>query len=86
MSASHTPVPFWYTAAVLSLLTDSSHRPSGENCSCVTVRLCAVREPRAVQVAVSHSHTAAVLLVCALHAEASTSPEEEAAMQKSSAP
>ena len=52
-----------YTAKVLSLLTDNRLVPSGENCSCVTVRLWAVREPRAVQVLVSHSHTAAVLLV-----------------------
>ena len=81
-----TPVPLRYTATVLSRLTDSSHWPSGENCSCVTVRLCAVRDPRAVQVEVSHSHTAAVLLVWALQADASKSPEGEAATQNSSAP
>lgn len=81
-----TPVPLRYTATVLSRLTDSSHRPSGENCSCVTVRLCAVREPSAAQVEVSHSHTAAVLLVWALQADASRSPEGDAATQNSSAP
>jgi len=37
-------------------------------------------------VVVSHSHTAAVAVVCALHAEARMSPEGEAATQKSSAP
>lgn len=81
-----TPVPLRYTATVLSRLTDSSHWLSGENCSCVTVRLCAVRDPSAAQVEVSHSHTAAVLLVWALQADASRSPEGEAATQNSSAP
>ena len=81
-----SPEALVYTAIVLSLLTDSRLAPSGENCNWVTVRLCAVREPTAAHVVVSHSHTAAVAVVCALHAEARMSPEGEAATQKSSAP
>ena len=75
-----------YTAKVLSLLTDSKLWPSGENCSCVTVRPCAVKLPIAVHFVVSQSQMAAVLLVCALHAEATMSPEGDAARQYSSAP
>lgn len=84
--ACKSPVVLVYTAKLLSLLTDSSLWPSGENCSCVTVRPWPLRLPTAVHLTVSQSQMAAVRLVCALHAEATRSPDGEAARQKSSTP
>ena len=84
--AHKSPVVLVYTAKLLSLLTDSSLWPLGENCSCVTVRPCPLRLPTAVHLVVSQSQMADVRLVCALHAEATRSPDGEAAKQKSSAP
>ena len=85
-SVYSSPDDLPYTATVLSLLTDNKLWPSGENCSWVTVRLWAVSDPTAAHVVVSHSHTAAVAVVCALHADARMSPAGVAATQNSSAP